>query len=523
MYKLVVVAGKLRGQEYILEEGENTLGRSEDCNVHFPVNGVSKKHLSVTVTQDVAFVKDLGSSNGTFINGKAVKRATVKNGDKIALPDSIIQVVYVKEKKKIIKKRVEAQEEDDEPTYITGGEMPENIFGKVIWLFKYRLMPLVHGINEEYEWRVLTGILLAIFVLVTVTLTIFPVMKTSQSLLLMEVAKRGAHYADEIKRQNRGALARKDLDRVDTKFIEQGNNGVVSYDLFDIDGRIVRPLTKLNMYIDDPFSVQVREWAEKTMNNSGDLPIVRRLADGEIGIGQKIKATNVKTGALDVVGVIAIRFKPSSITDEASKSRIAYLEALITSFIASIIFFAIVYYMTIRHLDEMKFQIEEALRGNRKNIDSEYLWSEIDPLRSSINSMIQRIRELQKTDDDMSFDEMESDENYVASLYEFMQGAQGAVLVLNSEKNLAHINTLAEDITAIRGSSSEGMSLLDVAREKGFAATIIELCDASADNGGTSQKGEYEISGHFYNIFVTSLIGKDNFAKAFYITLIKED
>ncbi|MFG1516204.1 hypothetical protein ABMA71_16445, partial [Halobacteriovorax sp. ZH3_bin.1] len=180
-------------------------------------------------------------------------------------------------------------------------------------------------------------------------------------------------------------------------------------------------------------------------------------------------------------------------------------------------------YMTIRHLDEMKFQIEEALRGNRKSVDSEYLWSEIDPLRSSINSMIQRIRELQKTDDEMSFDEMESDESYVSSLYEFMQGAQGAVLVLDSQKNLSHINTLAEDITAIRGSSSEGMSLLDVAREKGFAATIIELCDASADNGGTSQKGEYELSGHFYNIFVTSLIGRDNFAKAFYVTLIKED
>ena len=48
----------------------------------------------MTVTDDSAFLKDLDSSNGTFLNGKLIKTA-VKNGDKIALPDLILQVVYV--------------------------------------------------------------------------------------------------------------------------------------------------------------------------------------------------------------------------------------------------------------------------------------------------------------------------------------------------------------------------------------------------------------------------------------------
>ena len=49
MFKLVVVAGKKRGEEYTLEEGENILGRSDECSIPFDINGVSKKHLSVTV------------------------------------------------------------------------------------------------------------------------------------------------------------------------------------------------------------------------------------------------------------------------------------------------------------------------------------------------------------------------------------------------------------------------------------------------------------------------------------------
>ena len=105
MYKLVAVGGKLRGQEFVLEEGENTLGRSDDCDITLGVNGVSKKHMSITVTDDVAYVQDMGSSNGTFLNGNIIKRATAKNGDKIALPDLILQVVYVKEKKVIVKKK----------------------------------------------------------------------------------------------------------------------------------------------------------------------------------------------------------------------------------------------------------------------------------------------------------------------------------------------------------------------------------------------------------------------------------
>ena len=103
MFKLVVVGGKLRGKEYILQDGENVIGRSSDNDVAIPIEGVSKKHLKVTVNGETAFAEDLGSSNGTLVNGKIIKRMTVKDGDKIALPNLIFQVVYVLEKKVSIK------------------------------------------------------------------------------------------------------------------------------------------------------------------------------------------------------------------------------------------------------------------------------------------------------------------------------------------------------------------------------------------------------------------------------------
>jgi transcriptional regulator with PAS, ATPase and Fis domain len=95
------------------------------------------------------------------------------------------------------------------------------------------------------------------------------------------------------------------------------------------------------------------------------------------------------------------------------------------------------------------------------------------------------------------------------------------LVILDSQKNLSHINVEAEDLTGMRETASQGMSLLDVSREQGFAATIIELCDNSANNMGTNQQGEYDLGGVPHTIHISSLIGKDNFAKSFYVTFVR--
>ena len=64
MYKLVAVAGRLRGQEFPLENDTNTIGRDSENDIFLDVDGVSKQHLRITVTDDVAYLEDMGSSNG---------------------------------------------------------------------------------------------------------------------------------------------------------------------------------------------------------------------------------------------------------------------------------------------------------------------------------------------------------------------------------------------------------------------------------------------------------------------------
>ena len=144
MYKLVVVGGKLRGQEFILKPGDNILGRESSCDIPFPVDGVSKRHVHISITGDVVFIEDQGSANGTFVNGKLIKRVTVQPGDRIGLPNAILQLVYVKEKVVVVKKKVNLHSEKEETAadILQGTKAPDNIAGKIIWLFKYKFMPI---------------------------------------------------------------------------------------------------------------------------------------------------------------------------------------------------------------------------------------------------------------------------------------------------------------------------------------------------------------------------------------------
>ncbi|MBI2571759.1 MAG: DUF898 family protein [Candidatus Schekmanbacteria bacterium] len=63
---------------------ETTVGRDESCHVVIPQRSVSKQHARLTVTGNSVLVEDLGSANGTFVNGSRVTRQSLKDGDTVA-------------------------------------------------------------------------------------------------------------------------------------------------------------------------------------------------------------------------------------------------------------------------------------------------------------------------------------------------------------------------------------------------------------------------------------------------------
>jgi pSer/pThr/pTyr-binding forkhead associated (FHA) protein len=57
------------------------IGRRRNCDLRIPLDSISKRHCQISLEGDSLKIRDLGSRNGTFLNGKRVEEETAKAGD----------------------------------------------------------------------------------------------------------------------------------------------------------------------------------------------------------------------------------------------------------------------------------------------------------------------------------------------------------------------------------------------------------------------------------------------------------
>ena len=63
------------------------VGREVKCHIMLNDNSVSRQHSSVTRLAEGYLLKDMGSSNGTYVNGHRIQEALLKDGDRISIGD----------------------------------------------------------------------------------------------------------------------------------------------------------------------------------------------------------------------------------------------------------------------------------------------------------------------------------------------------------------------------------------------------------------------------------------------------
>ena len=80
---------------YLVHEGSNILGRSNDSDFRLPDTGVSRQHAEITWDGQVAVLVDLQSTNGTTVNDEPVENWMLADGDVITLGHSNIEVRIV--------------------------------------------------------------------------------------------------------------------------------------------------------------------------------------------------------------------------------------------------------------------------------------------------------------------------------------------------------------------------------------------------------------------------------------------
>jgi pSer/pThr/pTyr-binding forkhead associated (FHA) protein len=89
--RLVLVQSPGAGRrEVVVDKEVLVVGRGSDVDVRLTDSGVSRRHAEVRREGDEVFLVDLGSTNGTQVNGRGVERVRLKSGDRIAVGRSVL-------------------------------------------------------------------------------------------------------------------------------------------------------------------------------------------------------------------------------------------------------------------------------------------------------------------------------------------------------------------------------------------------------------------------------------------------
>jgi len=93
---LRVVQGAEQGRGYQITETPLTIGRDKLCGISINDTRMSRQHAGIYYLAPDFFVKDLGSTNGVFVNNKKVKQTRLASGDRIQMGGTIFEFIVSK-------------------------------------------------------------------------------------------------------------------------------------------------------------------------------------------------------------------------------------------------------------------------------------------------------------------------------------------------------------------------------------------------------------------------------------------
>lgn len=89
---LEIVEGPDAGKRFPLSSGSILIGRQEDCELALDDLKVSRRHATLCCRDGQFHLDDLGSTNGTYVNGRRVGRTKISPGDRITIGNSVLEL-----------------------------------------------------------------------------------------------------------------------------------------------------------------------------------------------------------------------------------------------------------------------------------------------------------------------------------------------------------------------------------------------------------------------------------------------
>jgi hypothetical protein len=511
--KLVVISGPNRGATYFLDDGETSLGRGTEANIVLASTQVSKKHFALACSHGKAELKDLGSSNGTFVNGVLTKKKILTNHDKISVGPFVMEILLPE----IIKANPLAAPapaggalpgiEASEGQFKMEEEQPTTLVGKYWKKFDDTFLPVMFDFYEKMDYPTLMALMFAVYVILSLGFAVYPVLQHSREEVMREAEHQAMYIAEQVGYLNRQQIIEGKEGSLLTDFAEKEAH-VKEVVIANMEGRILAPGNRLNEAYNNPTFLRYKGILEKNPKMWGQTKILRDNENEQIFAFSPVMILS-KTKGVSVPGAIStVIYSTSQLALDPGTVSSVYLEALFWSAMVGVVFLYLLYKVTHKPLEKLSEDMDKVLKGDAEAVEKKYKNDVVDNLIDNVNAALGRIP---KADGSKKEDEQAGDtegviiNNMMRSIEYLAMNAKHPMLMVDTEGRVTHVSASFEELTGIRG--AHGEMLESVSRDESFPALIKEMMGKAPDLASEGVHEDYDFNAGTHKIHGYALSG----------------
>lgn len=526
--KLLVIAGPNRGATYFLDEGEISFGRGAEAHIVLGSSQVSKKHFALVNQGRKMELKDLGSSNGTFVNGVLTKRRLLKNGDRVSAGPFVLEVVMPEAAAQPFVNPAAGYEAGVPPPVIDAGqfkmeEEPKSLVGRYKKKFDDVFLPVLYDFYERQEYMSLLAVMFAVYSVINLGFSVYPVLQRSREEVLRQAEHQARYISQQVAYLNRQAILEGKEAALITEFAETEVN-VKEVTVANLEGRIMAPGSRLNESYNNPYFVKYKNDLQKNQNLWGKPRTVRVPDREEVYVFTPIMVLS-KTKGINVPAAVAtVIYSTASIALDSGTIASVYLEALFWSGFLGVIFLYLLYHVSHRPIEKLTDDMDKVLKGEGDAVEKKYKNEIIDKLVDSVNSALSRIPRAEGggNDDAAAGGDQERMiiDNMMHSVEFLAMQSKHAMLTLDTEMRVKNASESFEELTGIRGAQGEVID--SVSRDQSFPALLKDLMEKANEAGNEGASEPYDFNSGSHKVRCLALSGIPGRPEAYIYLFEKE-
>jgi PAS domain-containing protein len=504
MLQLTVVKGPGSvGSRFELQMGRAlVLGRSDDCDIRLPSSGISKKHCRLTPLPGSRLeVEDMGSSNGTFVNGMLVKKHVLKPGDTLTLNPFVLQLMVG------APETVQSSRGHTNAVFTVPTENVQTIAAeksareKLSGFLESSVFPWADALSSRFDVRFLFVVSFLIWSLLVVGFTASPFADRANERVVAQAVETARLYARQVARVNQRAI-------IDQRYAE-----IVA----DVDARPGQTRGLLRSLVLDSVKAQVLAPSELI---GGNLPhryaqsaISREEESVQMGPnGIAYVSVPVKIGTAEgnkVAATVLVEFDTglglftlATILDQA-------LSSILYSLLASFLLLIFVYRWIEGSIEVVAARIDEAMKKSETSVSPPSRWPVLSQLCEQVSNALGRAG-----GGGSSLGSALGSSSWAAAA---VQASGQAAASFDSHLTVTSWNRGMERVIGIRATLAVGQDISGASRDVAFESAVREMAAETSPQPWSSVTRSLDFSGVPHRLSMASGDG------GFFLTITKAE